>query len=265
MPHIIYTSLNQSLSDKCYEAFLTGNIPEEGWILTEGAHLYLLGEGPDVPSGKIFTAPGGPADYFESSIPEEKAKAAWKSYISGRRLPAGAALAAGEGKVLFFEPSDYEPDLSHMDAYRLPFDPLEEVLTPQEASKLYGTDAKRISADCERVPSLFAKNEIRKSGNTWLILKSAAGRIYHEDPEKTYTINPLLLVFSTLEAAKIWNRDSGVVRSAAAGVGHSSARMGEGERRKSGRTWLVTRDAMERLFGQALPVLMKEAMRGIVR
>lgn len=265
MSHLIYTSLSQSLSDKCYEAFLLGNIPEEGWILTEGAHLYLLSDVPAVPSGKIFTIPGGPADYFESTLPEEKMMAAWKSYMSGRRLPAGAALAAGEGKVLFFNPSDYEPDLSHMDGYHLPFDPLEEVVTPQEAAKLYKVDAKRISADCERLPSLFSPQEIRKSGNTWLLLKSAAGRVYHEEIEKSYTINPLLLVFSTLEAAKIWNRDSGVVRSAAAGAGHSSARMGEGERRKSGRTWLVTRDAMERLFGQALPVLMKEAMKGIVR
>lgn len=264
MSHIIYTSLSQSLSDRCYEAFLTGNIPEEGWLLTEGSHLYLLPEAPSVPSGKIFTVPSGPADYFESTLPEEKTLAAWKSYLSGRRLPAGAALAAGGGKVLFFAPSDYEPDLSHMDMYRLPFDPLEEILTPQEAAKLYGTDAKRISADCERM-GVFTSREVRKSGNTWLILKSAAGRIYHEETERTYTINPLLLVFSTLEAAKIWNRDSGAVRSAAAGAGHSSARMGEGERRKSGRTWLVTRDAMERLFGQALPVLMKEAMRGIVR
>ena len=37
--------------------------------------------------------------------------------------------------------------------------------------------------------------------------------------------------------------------------------MEEGERRKSGRTWLVTRDAMDRLFGQALPAAMKDAMK----
>lgn len=42
-----------------------------------------------------------------------------------------------------------------------------------------------------------------------------------------------------------------------------NARMHEEERKKSGRVWLVTRSAMERLFGQALPNKMKEAMKGI--
>lgn len=32
-------------------------------------------------------------------------------------------------------------------------------------------------------------------------------------------MNPLLLVFTTLEAAELWNRDSGDVRSAASGAG----------------------------------------------
>ena len=76
-------------------------------------------------------------------------------------------------------------------------------------------------------------------------------------------MSPLLLVFSTVEGADIWSRDSGVVRSAAGGAGHMNARMHEEERKKSGRVWLVTRSAMERLFGQALPNKMKEAMKGI--
>ena len=265
MAHIIYTALNQSLSDQCYTAFLTGSIPEEGWLLTEGVHLYFLGEAPELPEGKIITTAAGPADFLVSSLEETKALAAYKNYLAGRRLPAGAALAAGEGKVILFSPEAFEPDLGHMDMYRLAFDPLEEVVTPQEAAKLYHVDAKRVQADCERAGiSVFQAHEVRRSASTWLILKSAAGRVYHEEKKKTYTINPLLLVFSTLEAAHIWNRDSGVVRSAAAGAGHASARMGEGERRKSGRTWLVTRAAMERLFGQALPMLMKEAMKGVV-
>ena len=44
-------------------------------------------------------------------------------------------------------------------------------------------------------------------------------------------------------------------------AGHAAARMHEGDRRKSGRIWLVRREAMERLFGQALPERMAEAMR----
>ena len=149
--------------------------------------------------------------------------------------------------------------------FTLSFDPLEEVMTAQEAGKLYGIPAKNIEKDCESagLESPLKQGETRHSGNVWLLQKSAAERAYADKEGKTYAVNPLLLVFSTVEGADIWNRDSGVVRSAAGGAGHMSARMHEEERKKSGRVWLVTRSAMERLFGQALPNKMKEAMKGI--
>ena len=204
---------------------------------------------------------------ISSSLPAEKAMAAYRAYLSGRRLPSGSALAAGEGAVYIFPSSAYEPDLGKMDIYHLPFDPLEEVITPKEAADLYGADAKRVQSDCERAGEggVLSLSEVRRSGNTWLLLRCAAERVYCGKKEETklLALNPLLLVFSTMEAARIWNRDSGVVRSAAAGAGHAAARMTEGERRKSGRTWLVTRDAMNRLFGQALPAAMKDAMKWI--
>ena len=77
-------------------------------------------------------------------------------------------------------------------------------------------------------------------------------------------MNPLLLVFTTLEAADLWNRDSGDVRSAASGAGHRVARMADGDRRKSGRSWIVTRDAMERLYGPPVFEKMREAVRTLI-
>lgn len=260
----IYThTKNEIESQSCYGAFLKGTIPTEGWILVEGPHLYLFHEKPFIPEGEALPVTAGPVDWIFSSLPEEKARAAYTAFLTGRRLPAGSALAAGEGKVLTFPSDAWEPDLGTMDIYHLPFDPLEEVLTPQEIAKLYSIDAKRVQSDCERAGegNLFSLSEVRKSGNTWLILKTAARRVYKNEEAEKLPLNPLLLVFSTIEAAHIWNRDSGVVRSAAAGAGHAAARMHEGDRRKSGRTWLVTRDAMDRLFGQALPGPMKEAMK----
>lgn len=254
---------NETESQSCYGAFLKGTIPEEGWILVEGPHLYLFDQKPSLPEGDAVPVTAGPVDWIFSSLPEEKGLAAYTAFLAGRRLPAGSALAAGEGKIFVFPSDLWEPDLGAMDIYHLPFDPLEEVVTPQEAAKLYGIDAKRVQSDCQRAGEggLFSLSEVRKSGTTWLILKSAAQRLYRNEEAKRPPLNPLLLVFSTIEAARIWNRDSGVVRSAAAGAGHAAARMHEGDRRKSGRTWLVTRDAMDRLFGQALPGPMKEAMK----
>lgn len=258
---------NEEQADACYGAFLTDTIPQSGWILTEGAHLYLLDRKPAIPEGEGLAVSEGPVDFISTTLPAAKARAAYGAYLSGRRLPAGCALAAGEGMISIFPASSYAPDLGEMEIYRLPFDPLEEVVTPKEAADLYGADAKRVQADCERAGEggLFSLSEVRRSGNTYLILRQSAERVYggKKDGRLPFPLNPLLLVFSTVEAARLWNRDSGAVRSAAAGAGHASARMTEGERRKSGRTWLVTRDAMDRLFGQALPAAMKEAMKWI--
>lgn len=258
---------NEEQSQDCYGACLTGAVPQSGWILTDGVHLYLLDKKPAIPKGEGLAAGEGPVDFISSSLPAAKAMAAYRAYLSGRRLPSGSALAAGEGAIYIFPSSAYEPDLGKMDIYHLPFDPLEEVITPKEAADLYGADAKRVQSDCERAGEggVLSLSEVRHSGNTWLLLRRAAERVYGGKKEETklLALNPLLLVFSTIEAARIWNRDSGVVRSAAAGAGHAAARMTEGERRKSGRTWLVTRDAMDRLFGQALPAAMKEAMKWI--
>ena len=135
---------NEEQADACYGAFLTGTIPQSGWILTEGAHLYLLDRKPAIPEGEGLAVSEGPVHIISTTLPPAKARAAWRAYLSGRRLPAGCALAAGEGAIGIISSSAYEPDLGHMDMYRLPFDPLEEVVTPREAANLYGADAKRV-------------------------------------------------------------------------------------------------------------------------
>ena len=265
MIRIYSRTASESRSQQCYSAFLRGTVPESGWIVTEGPHLYLLDEKPLLPEGEEIPLYKGPVDFLSSSLEKEKALSAYHAYLSGRRLPAGSALAAGNGEIHVFPANGWEADIGHMDIYRLPFDPLEEVVTPQEAAKLYHIDAKRIQWDCERArtDALFSLSQVRRSGNTWLLLKEAVLQAYFGKKGAHYDLNPLLLVFSTIEASQIWGRDSGVVRSAAAGAGHAAARMHEGDRRKSGRTWLVTRDAMDRLFGQALPAPMKQAMAWI--
>ena len=169
----IYThTKNETESQSCYGAFLKGAVPKEGWILVEGPHLYLFHEKPAIPEGESLPVSSGPVDWIFSSLPEEKARAAYTAFLSGRRLPAGSALAAGDGKIVVFPSDTWEPDLGIMEIYHLPFDPLEEVWTPQEIAKLYGIDAKRVQSDCERAGEggLFAFSEVRKSGTTWLIL-----------------------------------------------------------------------------------------------
>lgn len=174
---------NEEQSQACYAAYLTANIPKEGWLVTEGPHLYLLDKKPALPEGEGLPVTQGPVDFIQTSLPADKARAAYLAYLAGRRLPAGCGLAAGEGMICLFPSSSYEADLGQMDMYHLPFDPLEEVLTPQEVALLYGIDAKRVQSDCERAgEGLFTLSEVRHSGNTWLILRDAAARAYGEQP-----------------------------------------------------------------------------------
>lgn len=264
MSKIYVQALPTHTAEACYGAFLTGQLPKEGCFITEGSHLYLLDALPFPLAGSGVPVNFGPVDWIHSRLSSQmKSVAAYREYTLGRRLPAGVALAASAEGILVFPTADYEPDLGQMSIFQLSFDPLEEVLTPQETASLFQVNAKRVQADCEQagISPVFSLQEVRHSGNTWLLLKSAARRIYHEEKIEPLSINPLLLVFSTVEAAAIWNRDSGTVRSAAGGAGHAAARMMEGERRKSGRIWLVRREAMNRLFGQAQPTPMAEAMK----
>ena len=264
MPRIYTSALSAAASEACYAAFLTGSLPTEGCFLVSGPHLFLMDSLPPLTEGRGVPVSFGPVSWIRSGISSQmQSISVYRAFLSGRRLPAGTALAAGKDGITVFPAELYEADLGKMEPFSLSFDPLEEVLTPQEAAKLYHVDAKRIQWGCEHAGegAVFALSETRRSGNTWLLTRNSALRVYEGKEMPAYAIDPLLLVFSTVEAAHIWNRDSGVVRSAAGGAGHAAARMHEGDRRKSGRIWLVRREAMERLFGQSLPERMAEAMR----
>ncbi len=264
MPRIYTASTDHTFQEKCYSAFLTGSLPAEGCVLVSGPHVFFLTERPPL-EGTEISIPALPFENIFSALPSlPLANNTCKAYAEGRRLPAGCALAATSEGIFVFPSAAYEPDLGAMDIFSLAFDPLEEVLTLQEAAELYGVDVKRLQSDAEHAGSVFSAGEVRKSGNTFLILKSAAERVYRGNSAPPRAISPFLLVFSSVEAAYLWNRDPGVVRSAAGGAGHASARMQEGDRRKSARTWLVRREAMERIFGQAVPERMRAALADVV-
>ncbi len=57
-------------------------------------------------------------------------------------------------------------------------------------------------------------------------------------------------VMTTTEAAGLWGLSAITVKQACSGQKGLPPRFKEGEFRKSGRTWLVTRAGMERLYGK---------------
>lgn len=255
MPRI-YTNIEfQSKREKVYEAYLQSVLPAEGCYMIEGPHVFLLEKEPEIDAskGKLLPVDFGPCDMIYSlSESSEKAIGAYRSFAEGRRLPAGMTVIVIDQGIMVRDTKDYEIDLGKMEPFTLSFDPLEEVITAQEAATIYKIDVKRIQGDLEaKGYGVFGMQDGRKSDKTWLLLKRRAEEVYGNLPQEKLFMNPLLLVFSASEGGKLWNRDPASVRSAAAGAGHMAARMGEGERRKSGRTWLVTRAAMERLYGQA--------------
>lgn len=58
---------------------------------------------------------------------------------------------------------------------------LNDVLTTAEAAQLYGLNDATLRMACggqKGLPPIFTTEECRKSGRTWLILKSAMERVY---------------------------------------------------------------------------------------
>lgn len=56
-------------------------------------------------------------------------------------------------------------------------------------------------------------------------------------------------VMTVAEAAKRWGKSVVTVRQACTGYKKAAPRFRENEARRSGATWLVTRDGMTRVFG----------------
>ncbi len=62
--------------------------------------------------------------------------------------------------------------------------------------------------------------------------------------------NVLNKVMTATEAANLWNMAPITVRQACTGYSKSPAKFTLEEARKSGKTWLITVDGMERVFGK---------------
>ncbi len=251
----IFTNMHdRGMVYACYERYLLGEKPAQGSVLAVKSFLYILRGDFELPGRKLATPYGEILTALDS---EEQSLAACREFLGGRRLPAGAGTALSARGISVFPDSRWEAP-ADLEEFRFTEDFTLSVMTAEEAGSLYGREAKQVAADCGN--GVFRPGEARRSRKSWLLTKEAACRVYGGGAEENTGINPLLLVFTTLEAAELWNRDSGDVRSAASGAGHRAARMWDGDRRKSGRVWLVTRFAMERLYGPPVPERMKAAM-----
>lgn len=233
------TTIPQALADHLYESYLLGEMPGEGAVISRGAALLFTGDVPDIkkcPPLEGFSLPVYGAD-------TPRARLAAKSFLEWRRLPAGMTAALTKDGLLVTEDDLTAPDAED---YKSP-DALAEILTAGEAAECYGKKVKDVTADCEA--GAFPKESVMHSAGTWLLTRTAADKKYGKGKEEM-TPHPFLLAFPTAEAALLWGRDPGTVRAAAAGAGHAAARLRDGERRRAGRIWLVTRSAMEMLYGQ---------------
>ena len=61
---------------------------------------------------------------------------------------------------------------------------------------------------------------------------------------------PLAQILTATEAAEIWGIDPHTVRAACTGQKGKPGRFTSTEARRSGATWLITRDGMQRVFGE---------------
>ena len=231
-------------SDMCGQAFtcyLMGKLPP-CTIVAQGLSLIFTAGVPDgIPESMVETG-NGPVSVLHSSETEGKTRLAWREYLAHRHLPPrvqvlampSAAAVVPEGTV----------DVSEAREISFP-----NPLNAGEAADIYGRTARKVEADIMSPDSPFARGEARKSGREWLIIRQAASRVYGGKEETMPALNPLLCSFTTVEAAQLWKRGSGEVRSAAAGAGHRAARMDDNDRRQAGRTWLVNLAAMDCLYG----------------
>lgn len=255
---IYYRLGDEALVPSCYEAYLLKQRPKEGSLIKKGNHLYITREdiffGGDELNGKGET--------YHTILPDEKqSKLSIRMFWAQRHLAVGAAASLTARGVSLF-PEEKCPDVEEFAEWQWPDDLTETVMTMDEVAETYGVTKEQITQDY--AGHIFGAHA-RESYRTYLITRAAADRRYGEGKVKDYPINPLLLVFISMEASLLWNLNHGIIRMSAAGAGHRAARMEDGERRESGRFWLVTRDALERLYGPPVAEKMEKFNKPIVR
>lgn len=238
---VIYAGLTSADAARLYEAWLLGERPPFGAVAASGAYLWLLPEAPVVGGADI--APGVRSALSDAS----RAAAALRNWQDWRRLPAGTAAAMTAEGLTLFDPAGWAPpegtDLT------LP-GLLDAVLTDREGAALWSVPLTALRG--ELAAGRFGP-WAKETPAGWLLAREPAEAVRQGTAVARPPINPLLLVFATAEAAPLWGRSADEVRSAAAGAGHRAARLGDGERRRAGRTWLVTRRALEGLYGEPIP------------
>lgn len=236
---------DHTMCGQAFTSYLLGKLPP-CTLVAQGMSLYFTEVVPDSLPKSIVEMTEGPLHSVRSDEPEGKTRLAWREYLAHHHLPPRVqVLAMPDGAAVV--PAG-TVDVS--EAQEIVFsNPLLDVLTAKEVADTYALPVKKVEADILNPDSPFAKGETRKSGREWLIIRQAASRVYAGKTEAVPARNPLLCSFTTVEAAELWNRSSGEVRSAAAGAGHRAARMDDNDRRQAGRTWLVNYAAMERLYG----------------
>lgn len=135
---------------------------------------------------------------------------------------------------------------------------LDFVYTIAEAATLWGKGIDTVRDACNRPVARFREGECRKSGGTWIVTRGGMERLYgivlgmtdlcpvDFSIQDVYTVN---------EAAMVWGKSGSVVKDGCDGHGgRDRVRFLKGECRQSGRTWLVTREGMVRVFGEVLVV-----------
>lgn len=254
---VLYKNITEQEALALYDCYLAGHLPKAGSLIVEGVRLLCAGDGA-AEKGRDAAVSFGQVQSIATTFEEDrKALSAWREYLAGRPVPAFAAVIVTPAGVLVTERGHLEGG----EPLTMPAGLLEEVMTAAEAAKVFAVKEKEILSAIES--GSFRNFEARKSGNVFLVTKQGMQRVFEGKESEPYPLLPLRIIFSTVEAAELWNRDAGYVRSSAGGAGHMAARMNDSERRKSGRTWLVTREAMERVFGFPDAEKMRALMDGL--
>lgn len=247
MGKIMYSGISRDDAARLYGNWLMDQLPGKGGFVGAGPHFCAISALPEPPISLSETKTDDGRQVW-SAVDEDRTAYAIRCFREWRRLPAGITVSAEpEGYTVLAAGTFSLPEGETLTFPGI----LDAVLTDKEAAAFYGCTAGRIQKDCEN--GNFRRDEARKEGNNWLLTRTAAAHRYGNEPAAIPPISPLLLVMTTAWAGDIWGRSAEEVRSAAAGAGHRAARLGDGERRRAGRTWLVTREAMEKLYGNMVP------------
>lgn len=254
---LFYRSGDEKLVHACYEAYILGQYPKKGSIIKYGNHLYITSEEIYIPGVTM----NGKDQTYQTTVDEKPSKLSIRMFWSGRHLAVGVAASLTNKGVSLF-PEEECPPLDDFIEWIWEDGLPEKVLTIDEVVKRYGVTKQQIAEDYDKhVFGAYARDSYR----TRLFTVAAVDRQYGEGKIKEYPINPLLITFISNEAGELWNINHGIIRLAAAGGGHRVARMEDGEKRDIGRRWIVTRNAMERIFGPPVPEKMERFNKPILK